>query len=103
MRGQDAFERRRRRVATAPDDLCARFGRRRRRADQKTAAWRSTRASASSPTVVNSVKNDFELRFFLAMVENQPYSSSSNRRGEDFFRREDAVNSDELFVAGEVR
>ena len=53
--------------------------------------------------VVNSVKNDSELRFFLAMVEKRPYSSSSNRSRREFFRRESAVNSDELFVAGEVR
>lgn len=53
--------------------------------------------------VVNSVKNDSELRFFLAMVEKRPYSSSSNWSRREFFRRESAVNSDELFVAGEVR
>jgi hypothetical protein len=48
-------------------------------------AWRRAKTSASSTTVVNSVKNDSKLRFFLAMVEKRPYSSSSNRRGEKFF------------------
>jgi hypothetical protein len=37
------------------------------------------------------------------MVENGPYIQAVIARGEEIFRREGEVNSDELLVAGEVR
>jgi len=40
-------------------------------------------------------KTGAEPHFFLAMGENGPYSQTVFGRGEEFFRREGAVNSDE--------
>jgi hypothetical protein len=53
--------------------------------------------------VVGGGETGAEQHFFLAMPENGPYSQSVFGRDEDFFRRDGAVNSDERFVAGEVR
>jgi hypothetical protein len=61
------------------------------------------RASDESATVGSDGKAGSEQRFFLAMLRNGPYSQAVFGRGEEFFRREGAVNSDEMFVAGEVR
>jgi hypothetical protein len=48
-------------------------------------------------------ENCFAQRFFLAMTPNGPYSQAVIARGEEFFRRERAVNGDDVIVAGEVR
>jgi S-adenosylmethionine decarboxylase len=59
-------------------------------------------ARAGSQTGVREVRGDCgagetgaEQHFFLAMPENGPYSHISVARGEEFFRREGAVNSDD--------
>jgi len=52
--------------------------------------WRVHRLRA-----VAAAKNCSERRFFLAMTPNGPYSQAVIARGEEFFRRERAVNGDE--------
>jgi hypothetical protein len=59
--------------------------------------------SDDSATGASGGKAGSEQRFFLAMLRNGPYSQAVFARDEEFFRREDAVNSDETRVAGEVR